>query len=78
MRHGLAIAFCQKTNTRRDYPKRAKMYREILLTILIPLFLILVSLVAATVIMKLKRWRKRRMMERGITDLVLRIRSRKM
>lgn len=54
------------------------MYREILLTILIPLFLILVSLVAATVIMKLKRWRKRRMMERGITDLVLRIRSRKM
>jgi len=51
------------------------MYREIALTVVIPLFVVAISLFAMAIIVKLKRWRKRRMMERGITDLVSRVRS---
>jgi hypothetical protein len=53
----------------------AKMDREIALTVFIPLCIVAISLLARAIIMKLKQWRKRRMMERGITDLVSRVRG---
>ncbi len=51
------------------------MYREIALTVLVPLCIVVVSLLAMAIFTKLKHWRKRRTMERGIADLVRRVRS---
>ena len=51
------------------------MDREIVLTVFIPLCIVAISLLVMAIIMKLKQWRKRRMMERGITDLVSRVRG---
>jgi hypothetical protein len=51
------------------------MDSEIALTVFIPLCIVAISLLAMTIIVKLKQWRKRRMMERGITDLVSRVRG---
>ena len=45
------------------------MNSEIARTILVPLFIILFFLVGRALFLKLRRWRKRRMIERGITDL---------
>jgi hypothetical protein len=51
------------------------MYREIALTVFIPLCLVVLFLLAMAIFLKLKQWRKRRMMERGINDLVHRVRN---
>jgi hypothetical protein len=55
--------------------ERARMYREIALTVLVPLCIVVVSLLAMAIFTKLKHWRKRRTIERGIADLVRRVRS---
>jgi len=51
------------------------MSREIAFTILIPLCIVSVSLLALAIMNKLKQWRKKRTMERGITDFVRQVRS---
>ena len=51
------------------------MPREIALTLIIPLCIVIVVLIAMALMAKLQRWRKKRTMERGITDLVRRVRS---
>ena len=51
------------------------MSREIVLTLIIPLFIVCLWFISLVAIVKLKHWRKRRMIERGITDLVSRVRS---
>jgi hypothetical protein len=53
------------------------MSREIALTILIPLFIVSLSFFAMSVVTKFKQRRKRRTMERGITDLVHQVRTRR-
>jgi hypothetical protein len=53
------------------------MDREIILTIAVAVCLTAISFVALAVIMRIKRWRKRRMIERGITDLNFRLRGGK-
>lgn len=72
---GLCIAFRIKAKACQNHPERAKMDREIVLTVFIPLCIVAISLLVMAIIMKLKQWRKRRMMERGITDLVSRVRG---
>lgn len=68
---------CVTANARacQNDPERARMYREIALTVLVPLCIVVVSLLAMAIFAKLKQWRKRRTMERGIADLVRRVRS---
>jgi hypothetical protein len=58
--------FPVKANQCQYLPKRTKMSREIALTILIPLFIVSLSLFATSVVKKFKQWRKRRTMERGL------------
>ena len=53
------------------------MSREIALTILIPLFILSLSFFAMSVVTKFKRWRKRRTIERGVSDFVHQVHSRK-
>jgi len=66
-----------KASQCQQVPKRTKMSREIALTILIPLLIVSLSLFATSVVKKFKQWRKRRTMERGVTDLVHQVRSRR-
>jgi CHASE1-domain containing sensor protein len=53
------------------------MSREIALTILIPLLIVSLPFFAMSVVTKFKQRRKRRTMERGITDLVHQVRTRR-
>ena len=66
-----------KASQCQDLPKRTKMSRETALTILIPLFILSLSFFAMSVVTKFKRWRKRRTMERGVTDFMHQVHSRK-
>ena len=51
------------------------MDKEIARTILVPFCTIAIFLIARIVFLELKQWQKRRMMERGITNLANRIRG---
>jgi hypothetical protein len=51
------------------------MPREIALTLIIPLCIVVATLLVMALLTRFKRWRKKRTMERGITDLVRRVRS---
>jgi hypothetical protein len=51
------------------------MYTEVLLTVLVSLCIVMVSFLAMAINAKIKQRRKRRMIERGITDLVSQVRN---
>lgn len=52
------------------------MSREIALTILVPLCIVSISLLALAILTKLKRRRTRRVIERGLTDFVHQVRKK--
>ena len=53
------------------------MSREIALTILMPLFIVSLSFFAMSIATKFKQRRMRRTMERGVSDLLHQMRSRR-
>jgi len=69
--------FPVKANQCQYLPKRTKMSREIALTILIPLLIVSLLFFAMSVVTRFKQRRKRRTIERGVTDLVHQVRSRR-
>jgi hypothetical protein len=69
--------FPVRANQCQYLPKRTKMSREIALTILIPLFIVSLSFFATSVATKFKQRRMRRTMERGVSDLLHQMRSRR-
>jgi hypothetical protein len=54
---------------------REKMATEIIRTIVVPLCIVVVFLFAMFMKTKIKQWRKRRLIERGIKDIVSHVRS---
>lgn len=56
--------------------REGKVFSDLVVTILIPFCVVVMGLLAIAMMTKLKQWKNRKTIERGITDVVRQVRHR--
>src|SRR5919109_1413355 len=59
---------------RPNYPREGKVLSDLVVTILIPFCIVAIGLLAIAMMTTLQQWKKRKTIERGITDVVRQVR----